>query len=196
MYEVKVNSSDEDKVIEVTVYNQPDAKVTVEGTKTWDDENNKDGIRPESIKVNLLADGKIVQTIDVTAEDGWKYSFTDLPKYAEGKEIVYTISEEPVSGYETTIDGYNLTNKHTAEPEKDPEGGTTTENTPTPTPESTVKTSSTPEPTPQATNTPNINQSPVPQTGDSMNITMLVIIAIIALAGLITFMVMKRKTRK
>lgn len=196
MYEVKVNSSDKDKVIELTVYNQPDVKVSVSGTKTWDDGNNQDGIRPDSIKVNLLADGKIVQTVDVTAENDWSYEFSDLPKYAEGKEIVYTISEEPVEGYTTEVNGYNLTNTHKPT-EKVPEESTTPENTPTPTPESTAKPSSTPEPTPQETSTPNItNQSPVPQTGDSMNVIMITIIAILALAGLVVCFIMKKKTHR
>ncbi len=113
MYEVKVNSGDTSKVVEVTVYNVP--IIEIEGTKTWVDGDNQDGIRPESITVNLLANGEIVQTANVTAESEWKYSFTDLPKYAEGKEIVYTISEEAVEGYEVTVEGYNLTNTHIPE---------------------------------------------------------------------------------
>ena len=55
----------------------------------------------------------------MTAESEWKYSFTDLPKYAAGKEIVYTISEEAIEGYEVTVDGYNLTNTHVPEPVKE-----------------------------------------------------------------------------
>ena len=115
MYEVKVNSKDESKVKEIVVYNTPDAKVNVEGTKTWDDGNNQDGIRPESITVNLLADGEVVDTAEVTAEDNWSYEFNNLPKYAEGKEIVYTVSEGNVKGYEAKVDGYNLTNTHKPE---------------------------------------------------------------------------------
>ena len=39
-----------------------------------------------------------------------------LYKYRdEGILIVYTITEEPVFGYETTIDGYVITNKHIPE---------------------------------------------------------------------------------
>ena len=32
--------------------------IDISGTKTWNDANNKDGIRPKAIKVKLLANGK------------------------------------------------------------------------------------------------------------------------------------------
>ncbi|WP_155970768.1 Cna B-type domain-containing protein, partial [Streptococcus ruminantium] len=85
----------------------------VAGTKTWNDNNDQDGKRPKSITVNLLADGKVIKSQQVTAENDWKYTFTDLPKYANGKEIVYTVSEEKVDGYEMKVDGYNITNSYT-----------------------------------------------------------------------------------
>ncbi|WP_156010962.1 Cna B-type domain-containing protein, partial [Streptococcus ruminantium] len=87
----------------------------VAGTKTWNDNNDQDGKRPQSITVNLLADGKPFKTQKVTAENNWKYTFTDLPKYANGKEIVYTVSEEKVDGYEMKVEGTNITNTHTPE---------------------------------------------------------------------------------
>ncbi len=89
--------------------------VTISGTKTWSDGNNQDGKRPESITVNLLADGTAVKSVIVTVADDWKYEFKDLPKYADGKEIVYTIAEDEVEGYEATVSGYSIENKHTPE---------------------------------------------------------------------------------
>ena len=86
----------------------------ITGTKTWNDSNNQDGKRPKSITVNLLANGIITDTKTVTADDNWTYSFTDLPKYANGQEITYTVSELTVPGYTTTIDdNYNITNSYT-----------------------------------------------------------------------------------
>jgi len=90
------------------------ATTVVEGTKTWDDANDQDGIRPESITINLLANGEIIKTITVTAAD-WSWKFEDLPKYNAGNEIVYSITEEKVDGYETVVDGYNVTNTHIPE---------------------------------------------------------------------------------
>ena len=87
----------------------------ISGTKTWNDAEDQDGKRPESITVKLLANGEEVNSQTVTAgEDGsWNYSFTNLPKFADGQEITYTVSETPVEDYTTTYDGYNIINSYT-----------------------------------------------------------------------------------
>ena len=87
-------------------------KTSISGTKTWNDNNNQDGKRPNSIKVNLIANGKVVETKEVTADDDWKYSFTNLDKYSNGEKIDYEITEEDVEGYTGIVDGYNITNTH------------------------------------------------------------------------------------
>lgn len=92
-------------------------KITVNGTKTWVDEDDADGIRPESITINLLANGTVVDTKVVTEADGWAWTFEDLYKYENGEEIEYTITEDSVEGYETVVDGYNVTNTHEVEEE-------------------------------------------------------------------------------
>ncbi len=89
------------------------AVVSVSGSKTWEDNNNQDGARPKSITINLVAGGKVKQSITVTEADGWKWSFTDLPKYENGEEIVYSITEDAVEDYSTEYNGYNVTNTHT-----------------------------------------------------------------------------------
>ncbi|MCC4046614.1 Cna B-type domain-containing protein, partial [Enterococcus gallinarum] len=45
--------------------------------------------------------------------DGWKYEFTNLPKYENGQEIVYTITEDQVPDYNTEIHGFDITNSYT-----------------------------------------------------------------------------------
>ena len=113
----------EDKVEEYTstidhynITNKHQIETTeVSGTKTWNDNNNQDGKRPESITINLLANGKKVSSTTATAASNWKYSFTGLNKYENGKEITYTVKEDKVSGYEATINGNNITNKHEIE---------------------------------------------------------------------------------
>ncbi|WP_061458286.1 Cna B-type domain-containing protein [Streptococcus gallolyticus] len=87
----------------------------ISGTKTWDDKDNQDGKRPNSITVKLLADDEEIDSQEVTADTDWKYSFKDLPKYRDGVEISYSIVEEPVSDYETTISGTDITNTHVPE---------------------------------------------------------------------------------
>lgn len=50
-------------------------KVSITGTKTWNDANNQDGKRPTSIKISLFANGNVVKSLDVTAATNWTYSF-------------------------------------------------------------------------------------------------------------------------
>ena len=86
------------------------AKVTIQGTKTWDDSNNSKGKRPSSITIKLLADGvKTGEEVTITKEDSWQYKFENMPKYKSGesgKEIKYTVEEEYVTDYEPTYDDH------------------------------------------------------------------------------------------
>ena len=88
-------------------------KTFVEGSKTWDDKENQDGKRPKEIKINLLKNGKVLETKTVTKADDWKWKFENLDKYEKGQEIKYTISEEQVKDYTTEVTGYNVKNSYT-----------------------------------------------------------------------------------
>ena len=90
-------------------------KTEVKGIKTWKDNNNQDGKRPDSITVKLYADGEYVTEKEVTKDENWSYSFTDLDKNKDGKEIKYTVEEEKVNDYTTSVEGYNITNTHEIE---------------------------------------------------------------------------------
>ena len=101
-----------------TITNTNTEKVSVSGTKTWNDNNNQDGKRPASITVNLLKNGTKVDSKTVTpdASGAWTYSFSGLDKYnADGTEITYTVSEDSVDGYTSTVTGTNITNSYTPE---------------------------------------------------------------------------------
>ncbi|MGI5875058.1 MAG: Cna B-type domain-containing protein [Bacillota bacterium] len=90
--------------------------VVVRGQKTWDDDGNRDGLRPDSVTVRLLADGKEAAHADVTAAADWRWAFEGLPKYGkDGTEIAYAVAEDPVPGYETKIEGTNVINTHVPE---------------------------------------------------------------------------------
>lgn len=97
----------------------PDA-VTVYGQKTWNDRQNADGLRPEKIIIHLLADGEELSSVETSEAGEWKWIFANLPRYktasgtGEQTEIVYTISEDPVEGYETELNGYSVINTHKA----------------------------------------------------------------------------------
>ena len=84
-------------------------RVEVSGRKIWRDASNQ-SLRPDCITIRLLANERAIAKVLVTAEDDWQWTFTDLPKYENGKQIVYSISEDKVEGYTTTIDGYNVIN--------------------------------------------------------------------------------------
>ena len=60
--------------------------------------------------VHLMNGQKITDTKTVSEENGWQYAFSNVPKYDGGKEIQYTLSEEPVAGYVTIIDGTDIIN--------------------------------------------------------------------------------------
>lgn len=101
----------------ISTYIEPETEptesetITISGAVIWKDENNKYQKRPDSIVINLLADGKEVAFKEVTEKDEWMYSFEDILKYdSDGKEIIYTISENEVEYYSQEIKGYNVIN--------------------------------------------------------------------------------------
>ncbi len=104
--------------VEITNTHEP-INVTIEGLKTWDHTGNEFGT-PTSITVRLtgtiLVDEKAKEVVTdsktVTEADGWKYSFT-YPEYIEGKKVTYTITEDDITDYVPTYDGYNIKNKYT-----------------------------------------------------------------------------------
>jgi len=84
----------------------------VAGTISWDDSEDADSKRPESVTINLFAGGENpIKEQTVKASDNWKYSF-DLPKYNGESVITYSISENNIDDYTTAVEGYNITNTH------------------------------------------------------------------------------------
>lgn len=75
--------------------------------KKWEDNDNANKKRPNTIEVQLLAtvDGKeyLVETKEVKAEKNWKAEFKDLPTLFEGAKLTYTIKEVAIDGYESKV---------------------------------------------------------------------------------------------
>ena len=88
-------------------------RITLSGAKRWDDADDRDGKRPDSVIIRLYADGSQAEAVTVTAEDGWTWKFENLPKYTNGREIRYTITEDAVPGYQSEISGMDVTNRYT-----------------------------------------------------------------------------------
>lgn len=123
--------------------------------KIWQDDDDKDGLRPKSISVSLLRGTAVVKTVELSDANGWKETVPNLPKYDKGKEIKYTWSEATVDGYTSTqvTNGTitELTNVHTTT--------TTTPTTTTTTPPDNPPTEpAPPEPTPTPTTTVSIRK--------------------------------------
>ena len=63
-------------------------------TKVWNDADDQDGYRPDDVTVNLLANGEVIDTVTLSEENSWSYSWTKLDKKAAGKDIDYTVTED------------------------------------------------------------------------------------------------------
>lgn len=93
-----------------TITNTEIKKIDIPVKKVW---KGKEGT---SVTVTLLANGKEQQTVTITKDDGWKYTFKDLPeKDDDGNDIVYTVKEAEVTDYTSSIsgtvkDGFTITN--------------------------------------------------------------------------------------
>nr|MBR4281093.1 Cna B-type domain-containing protein [Clostridia bacterium] len=81
-------------------------------TKTWVDNDDQLKLRPASITVNLLRNGEKLMSQTVTSAMNWVHTWSNLPTYsADGNTAyTYTVTEDAVDNYTTTVDGYNITN--------------------------------------------------------------------------------------
>lgn len=100
--------------------------VNITVKKIWNDKNDKDGKRPGKITISLLANGVVVKTVTISGSE-WTYTFTNLPKYDNGSLIEYSVSEESVEDYNSSIscsnNTFTIVNTHVPE-ENDTENKT------------------------------------------------------------------------
>ncbi|MBR1820679.1 MAG: Cna B-type domain-containing protein, partial [Clostridia bacterium] len=93
----------------------PVPKTDIVGKKIWLDENDRYNTRPQSITVQLYADGALVDATPAwtdTNTNAWTYTFSNLPAVTDaGIAIHYTVKEQPVTYYETIINGTTITNR-------------------------------------------------------------------------------------
>ena len=95
-----------------TVTNTITGKVSIPVTKVWV------GPQASSAKVTLFADGVEKDSVTLNAANGWAHTFTNLDKYNNGTEIVYTVTEEPIANYDSVVtgnaaNGFTVTNTNT-----------------------------------------------------------------------------------
>lgn len=96
-------------------------KTSLSAKKVWEDNNNQDGKRPESISVSLMANDKVVDTVELNESNSWKYFWDSIDKYSQGNEIEYTVEENYLedytfsSTYDSTSKTWTITNTHIPE---------------------------------------------------------------------------------
>ena len=109
-----LRSTEDELLLSQEFTNYPE--VVIRGRKTWADQDDAAGMRPENIRVRLLrSDGQEMAVKDVTAADGWAWDFGSWPTVetegsAKGTRYTYTLAEDPVPHYAAEISGWNITN--------------------------------------------------------------------------------------
>ena len=80
----------------------PEDKIQIQVTKYWEDNNNVNNRRPESIKFVIKQNNSEIKSKVVTGnrttDENWSYTFDNLAKYDEnGQEIDYVLEEQEVN---------------------------------------------------------------------------------------------------
>ena len=117
-----VGVTNKEKEVETTTDGQFARRIMV--NKTWSDNSNANGKRPTSIKYILKGGATPIEQVvtgNVTTNEDWSYTFTNVSKYNDRNELInYTLEEEPVvedglKFYKKSIsgdmnDGFDVTN--------------------------------------------------------------------------------------
>ena len=86
--------------------------------KLW--QGDVEEFRPEKIQVRLLQDGAVYDTVELTNEGAWRYSWENLPKYArDGHRIAWQLTEEVPARYSVRLcrEGDTFLLENTYEPD-------------------------------------------------------------------------------
>ena len=80
-----------------TIVNKNNEKTEINVEKQWI------GPAVSEITVNLLANGKLKESVKLNKGNNWKHTFKNLNVYENGTEVVYTIEEVKIEGYESKL---------------------------------------------------------------------------------------------
>ena len=104
-------------LVNTIIPQEPEEYVDFTGNKTWNDNNNADGSRPNVITVTLYRNGQVYQTRSVSAGTGWSYIFNHLPADdGYGHKYIYEVRENGVPGYFSTSGGGSFVNTRLPSP--------------------------------------------------------------------------------
>ena len=85
--------------------NTVSSKVSIPVTAVWKGK----GENPASVTVRLMANDKEIAKQQLSADNNWQYTFTNLERNKDGQEIRYNLTEDVVPGYSTELSGDNTT---------------------------------------------------------------------------------------
>ncbi len=100
-------------IVKVSLPMSVEPTVDITLTKEWKDNSNEYNTRPDDVTFYIIPNG---DTSDITEEtftgvgDTWTRTVT-LPKYgSDDEEIIYSVDEADIDGYEELCEGYTCTN--------------------------------------------------------------------------------------
>lgn len=90
--------------------------VDIEVEKIWNDNDNSAKLRPSEITVHLYQstskddEGDMIATAKLDESGEWKTTFKEMDKYPTNSTTpyIYTVKEDPVSGYKSEIKGADI----------------------------------------------------------------------------------------
>ena len=82
-----------------------DEKISLTVQKVWNDGNDADGLRPDTLRVALTRGGDVIGNAVLSAENGWQCEIGEVARYDEtGREIEYVWVElDETEGYEASF---------------------------------------------------------------------------------------------
>jgi len=80
------------------VHKIPKVNLTVE--KVWNDKNNADGIRPQTVEIGFYVDGIQQQVLELNELNDWTITMSNLRQFINNKPVTYEFVEL------TNLDGY------------------------------------------------------------------------------------------
>ena len=115
-YESKVSKDDSGNFLIKNIHTQEMRSLFA--SVEWADDDNRDGLRPKTVKVILAGSDGNTYEGSIKEADGWEYEFTDIPVNYDGKQISYTLTESVPDGYTGKVSvsqskkGFEVTNTH------------------------------------------------------------------------------------
>lgn len=108
-----------EKAVITFINSQPEPKedtVDIEVEKIWNDNDNSAKLRPSEITVHLYQstskddEGDMIATAKLDESGEWKTTFKEMDKYPTNSttQYIYTVKEDPVSGYKSEIKGADI----------------------------------------------------------------------------------------